>query len=43
MRETGATALAIDAGSTIMLDQSETLRQADAAQITITAQATNYS
>jgi DUF1009 family protein len=43
MRETGATALAIDAGSTIMLDQSEALRQADAAQITITAQATSYS
>jgi DUF1009 family protein len=38
MRETGATALAIDAGRTLMLDQAETLRQADAAQITIAAQ-----
>jgi DUF1009 family protein len=43
MRETGASALAIDAGSTIMLDQPETLRQADAAQITIIAQAISYS
>ena len=43
MRETGATALAIDAGRTLMLDQAETLRQADAAQITIAAQAIPYS
>src|SRR5579872_5200474 len=39
MREAGATALAIDAGRTLMLDQAETLRQADAAEITIAAQA----
>ncbi len=43
MRETGTTALAIDAGRTLMLDQAETLRQADAAQITIAAQAIPYS
>jgi UDP-2,3-diacylglucosamine hydrolase len=43
MRETGATALAIDAGRTLILDQAETLRQADAAQITIAAQAIPYS
>jgi DUF1009 family protein len=39
MRETGATALALDAGRTLLLDQAEILRQADAAQITIAAQA----
>jgi DUF1009 family protein len=43
MRETSTTALAIDAGRTLMLDQAETLRQADAAQITIAAQAIPYS
>lgn len=37
MRETGATALAIDAGRTLLLDRAELLLQADAAQITITA------
>ena len=39
MRETGATALALDAGRTLLLDQAEILRQADAAGITIVAQA----
>jgi DUF1009 family protein len=39
MRETGTTALALDAGRTLLLDQAEILRQADAAQITIAAQA----
>jgi len=39
MRETGATTLALDAGRTLLLDQAEILRQADAAQITIAAQA----
>jgi DUF1009 family protein len=39
MRETGATALALDAGRTLLLDQAEILRQADAAEITIAAQA----
>jgi hypothetical protein len=39
MRETGTTALALDAGRTLLLDQAEILRQADAAEITIAAQA----
>src|ERR1700681_4366785 len=39
MRETGATALALDAGRTLLLDQAEILRQADASEITIAAQA----
>ena len=43
MRETGTTALALDAGRTLLLDQAEILRQADAAQITIAAQAIHYS
>jgi len=37
MRETGTTALAIDAGRTLLLDRAELLRQADAAQITVVA------
>jgi DUF1009 family protein len=37
MRETGATALSIDAGRTLLLDRAELLRQADAAQIAIIA------
>ncbi|MEO8052354.1 MAG: UDP-2,3-diacylglucosamine diphosphatase LpxI [Acidobacteriota bacterium] len=39
MRETGTTALSIDAGRTLLLDRAELLRHADAAQITITAHA----
>jgi len=39
MRETNATALSIDAGRTLLLDRTELLRQADAAQIAIIAQA----
>ena len=39
MRETGATALALDARRTLLLDLAEILRQADAAEITIAAQA----
>jgi DUF1009 family protein len=39
MRETGTTALALDAGRTLLLDRAEILRQADAAEITIAAQA----
>jgi len=39
MRETGTTALSIDAGRTLLLDRSELLRQADAAQIAIIAHA----
>jgi DUF1009 family protein len=35
MRETGATALAIDAGRTLLIDREELLRQADAAGIAI--------
>jgi len=35
MRETGTTALSIDAGRTLLLDRTELLRQADAAQIAI--------
>jgi len=37
MRETGTTALSIDAGRTLLLDRSELLRQADVAQVTIIA------
>lgn len=37
MRETGATALAVDAGRTLLLDRAELLQQADAAGITIVA------
>ncbi len=37
MRETGTTALSIDAGRTLLLDRAELLRQADAAQIAIVA------
>ena len=37
MRETGTTALSIDAGRTLLLDRTEMLRQADAAQIAIIA------
>jgi UDP-2,3-diacylglucosamine hydrolase len=39
MRETGTTALALDAGRTLLLDREELLRQADAAGITILAYA----
>jgi DUF1009 family protein len=39
MRETGTTALSIDAGRTLLLDRTELLRQADAAQIAIIAHA----
>jgi len=39
MRETRATALSIDAGRTLLLDRTELLRQADAAQIAIIAHA----
>ena len=38
MRETGTTAMAIDAARTLLIDRAEFLRQADAAQITIVAQ-----
>ena len=38
MRETGTTALAIDAGRTLLIDRAELLRRADAAQIAIMAQ-----
>jgi DUF1009 family protein len=38
MRETNTTALSIDAGRTLLLDRTEMLRQADAAQIAIIAQ-----
>ena len=37
MRETGTTALSIDAGTTLLLDRVEVVRQADAAQIAIVA------
>jgi len=37
MRETGTTALAIDAGRTLLIDRAELLRQADAADISIVA------
>ena len=37
MRETGATALAVDAGRTLLIDRAELLRQADAASISIMA------
>ena len=39
MRETNTTALSIDASRTLLLDRVELLRQADAAQIAIIAQA----
>ena len=39
MRETGATALSIDADRTLLLDRAELLRQADAAQVAIIAHA----
>jgi len=39
MHETGATALSIDAGRTLLLDRAEMLRQAEAAQIAIIAHA----
>jgi hypothetical protein len=39
MRETGTTALSIDAGRTLLLDRTELLHQADAAQIAIIAHA----
>ena len=35
MVETGATALALDAGRTLLLDRDEMLEQADAARIAI--------
>jgi DUF1009 family protein len=35
MRETGTTALAVDAGRTLLLDKTEMLAAADAAGITI--------
>ncbi len=35
MRETGTTALAVDAGATLLLDRSEMLRRADEAEISI--------
>jgi DUF1009 family protein len=35
MRETGATALAVDAGQTLMLDKDEMIRSADEADVTI--------
>jgi len=35
MRETGATALAVDAGRTLMLDREELIRRADEAEISI--------
>jgi DUF1009 family protein len=35
MRETGATALAVEAGATLLLDRSEMLRMADEAEISI--------
>ena len=37
MRETGATALALDAGRTLLLDRDELLAQANAANIAIQA------
>lgn len=37
MRETGTTALSIDAGRTLLLDRAELIRQADVAQIAIVA------
>ena len=35
MRETGTTALAVDAGRTLMLDRDEMLERADAAGIAV--------
>lgn len=43
MRECGATALAIDAGRTLMLDREELIRLADAAGVTIVASAAEYA
>jgi DUF1009 family protein len=37
MIETNCTALALDAGRTLLLDKEEMIRQADAAEITIVA------
>jgi len=37
MRETGATALAIDAGRTLLLDREELIAQADAVDIAVEA------
>jgi DUF1009 family protein len=39
MRETGTTALAVDAGRTLLLDREELLARADAAGIAITGYA----
>jgi hypothetical protein len=39
MRETGTTALSIDAGRTLLLDRAEVLRSADAGRIAIIAHA----
>ena len=39
MKETGATALAVDAGRTLMIDKAELLRKADEAGIAIVASA----
>src|SRR5579872_233745 len=39
MRETGTTALAVDAGRTLLIDREELVRQADAARIAIIAHA----
>ena len=41
MRETGATALALDAGRTLMLDREEMIARADSADITIFGNAPN--
>jgi DUF1009 family protein len=38
MRETGTTALAIDAGRTLLLDRDELLSRANAASVTIVAE-----
>jgi len=37
LRRSGATAMAIEAGKTLMIDRDELLREADAAAITIVA------
>ena len=39
VKETGATALAVDAGRTLMIDKAELLRKADEAGIAIVASA----
>ena len=41
MIETGTTALAVDAGRTLMLDRDEMLRNADEANVTIVGYAAN--